>query len=155
MKVAFNNNWFIKLSQSNKGVITYNFDCTLTIPKWSEEDGFYEETMNPNWKTINLLKRYHDKGYSIHIVTSRDQRREPSVDSVYGNNEMGVYDFLKAYDLLKYIDDVHFTGQNYQGDKTETLKNLKSLRHYDDSDYDLQSAEEAGAKPRKIKHPSD
>ena len=137
-------NWY-KMSKKNN-IISFDFDATLTIPEWDKEEEMWIEGNKPNFDRIKQVKRLTDMGYEIHIVTSRDPQIAEHVKEVYEF----VYKYLKGY-----IKGVHFTGGTKDGSKLYTLQQLKPERHYDDSQEDINNAEEAGVKGIKILHPSD
>lgn len=133
-----------------------DFDGTLTLPEWDEDNEIWTASDKPNWKNINLLVRLAKKGYEIHIITARNSKYEPSLSSSYGNYGMGVYDFLNSYGIAKYVKDVHFAGNdNPAGDKKQKFQELKPKKHYDDAQEHLEEANELGIKGKKIKHPVD
>lgn len=83
---------------------------------------------NPFNKIIDLIKIYHKNKYNIYIITSRSNISKNIVIKT-------LYNF-KIYDLIKYI---YFTGDTYNGDKTELLDKLNINHFYDDSIYHFNS----------------
>lgn len=141
MVQKYNMNWYKKIA--NK-IVTFDFDSSLTIPQWDGYEWF--ESMMPNWRNINLLKRLAKLGYEIHIVTSRDSRQMHLLDPKYS-----IENFLEDHDLSALIKDIHYTG----GDKADTLQDLGSIRHYDDSPHEIEGARSKGIRGRKVPHVND
>ena len=56
--------------------ITFDFDETLTQPIWNEATQQFDQSSNPNLKTIARLKILCKEGNEIFIVTSRLKDKE-------------------------------------------------------------------------------
>ena len=52
-------------------IVTLDFDDTLTLPHYDEEEELWTSSLEPNKKTISALKKFASKGYEVKIVTSR------------------------------------------------------------------------------------
>ena len=52
-------------------IVTLDFDDTLTLPHYDEEEELWTSGLEPNKKTISALKKFASKGYEVKIVTSR------------------------------------------------------------------------------------
>lgn len=96
-------------------VVTFDFDSTLTVPVWSEQDGFWKDTLHADEEVLGVLRKLADDGHEIHIVTTRYASVEPQ-------------EFVDAHDLP--VEGIHFTGGKLKGEK---LTELGSQLHFDDS----------------------
>lgn len=79
-------------------------------------------------KIIDLIKIYHENGYNIYIITSRNNKSKNIVIHTLSS--------FKIYHLIKHI---YFTGDTHNGDKTELLEKLNINDFYDDSIYHFKS----------------
>jgi len=118
-------------------LVTFDFDDTLTAPKF--EDGFWFSSLEPNEKTLNLLRDLA-KDHTVHIVTSRNRIHEEEV-----------HNFVDEHELP--VEQVHFTNGSL---KAEKLQKLGSSLHFDDSVNELNLIEmEQGIKAVIVPHPWD
>ena len=124
-------------------LVTFDFDATLTKPvkesfAW-QDTTFWETSTQPREKILDILQAFVDEGHEVRVVTTRDNR-----------NSMEVFDFIHEHSLP--VRDVHFTN----GDpKRETLLELGSDLHFDDSIRDLELLEDTDVKTKIVPHPSD
>jgi len=131
-----------------KKVVSFDFDGTLTRIRFDDSLGLWINSAIANPKMIRLLKRLHAKGYEVHIVTRRFSHLEESLGPT---EETNIADFLAAHGLTDCAAAVHFCGDaDPSGDKTETLRRIGSLRHWDDSQEFLDQAARAGVRGRKV-----
>ena len=129
-------------------VISFDFDGTLTRIRFDEALGLWINSAIPNLKIVRLLKRLHAKGCEVHIVTRRFSHLE---DNLGPTEETNVADFLAAHGLTDCVAAVHFCGDaDPAGDKTDTLRRIGSLRHWDDCQEFLDQAARAGVRGRKV-----
>lgn len=130
---------WIQLRES-KGIITFDFDDTLTLPFWDKENELWSSSSEkPHEENINKLKKHASEGYKIHIVTSRFERDKPEVVRFVKHNRLPVVDVIA-------------TG----GPKGKALFNLNSLMHYDDTSKTFEDPENLfKGKWVKIFHPFD
>lgn len=124
-------------------LVTFDFDSTLTKPvkesfEW-QDTGFWETSTQPREKVLDILQAFVEDGHRVEIVTTRDSR-----------NSMEVFDFIHEHSLP--VCDVHFTNGD---DKRETLLELGSGLHFDDSLRDLKLLEDTDVKTKIVPHPSD
>jgi hypothetical protein len=125
-------------------LVTFDFDSTLTTPvkesfPWDSETFWEADADVPNEKVLDILQAFVDEGHRVEIVTTRDR-----------TNSKEVFDFIHEHSLP--VRDVHFTGG---GDKRETLLELGSDLHFDDSLHDLNLLEDTDVKTKIVPHPHD
>jgi phosphoserine phosphatase len=120
------------LEGDSKGLITFDFDSTLTKPQWSDEDEMWNEA-DPTKKGVEhsenhkLMNKYASEGYTIWIVTSRRQQ-----------NVKEVWDFVKNHKLP--VSNVIATNGEEKG---PILANLNALIHHDDMPKDTEDSKKA------------
>jgi len=133
MKLLFEN-WrkYLKEQEEQK-VITFDFDDTLSLSHWGEEEDNWIHD-GPNPAMINRLKSFAtDPSTTIYIVTSRFEEQEPR--SLENPNQRSVQQFLDEVDIE--VGGVYYTdGQP----KIETLLQLASTMHHDDDAGDILDA---------------
>jgi FMN phosphatase YigB (HAD superfamily) len=122
-------------------IVTFDFDDTLTLPHYDEEEELWTTGLEPNKKTISALKKFASKGYEVKIVTSRHGT---------GNHKKDVATFAKKHSLP--VKDIIFTNGK---DKVYTLLRIGSVLHYDDDPYELSLIKNKGIKTIHIVHPLD
>ncbi len=120
---------------------TFDFDDTLTMPVYSDEEERWKTGLQPNEKTISIMKKLKSKGFKIHIVTSRRGSSE-------NKNEISM--FVKQHNLP--VEDVSFTNLNF---KADTLEKMGSVLHFDDDPWEIERIEKKNIKVVKIPHPAD
>ena len=129
MKLLFEN-WRQYLKEQNEPrVVTFDFDDTLSLSHWGEEedDWVYD---GPNTSFIEKLKKHKASGDTVYVVTSRLEKFES--DSLEKPNQKAVQEFLDEHGID--VDGVYFTdGQP----KIETLLQLGSTMHHDDDPGDI------------------
>ena len=122
-------------------IVTFDFDDTLTLPHYDEEEELWTTGLEPNKKTISAMKKFASKGYEVKIVTSRHGT---------GNHKKDVATFTKKHNLP--VKDIIFTNGKY---KADTLERIGSVLHYDDDTEELSRIKSKGIKVIHIKHPLD
>tara|TARA_B100000282_G_scaffold250154_1_gene194366 strand:+ start:509 stop:886 length:378 start_codon:yes stop_codon:yes gene_type:complete len=122
-------------------IVTFDFDDTLTLPHYDEEEELWIAGLEPNKKTISALKKFASKGYEVKIVTSRHGT---------GKHKKDVATFAKKHNLP--IKDIIFTNGKY---KADTLERIGSVLHYDDDTEEISRIKSKGIKIIHIKHPLD
>ena len=122
-------------------IVTFDFDDTLTLPHYDEEEELWTAGLEPNKKTISALKKFASKGYEVKIVTSRHGT---------GKHKKDVATFAKKHNLP--IKDIIFTNGKY---KADTLERIGSVLHYDDDTEEISRIKSKGIKTIYIKHPLD
>ena len=122
-------------------LVTFDFDDTLTLPHYDEEEELWTTGLEPNKKTISAMKKFASKGYEVKIVTSRHGT---------GNHKKDVANFAKKHNLP--VKDIIFTNGKY---KADTLERIGSVLHYDDDTEELSRIKSKGIKVIHIKHPLD
>lgn len=108
--------------EQTKGVVTFDFDCTLTVPVWDAENELWlpgnpADPNHLNPKNIERLRQYARDGYTVVIVSSR---------APGGSEEEEVRQTVERLQLP--VADVICTG----GNKGQALSQLNSLVHHDD-----------------------
>ncbi len=139
-------NWYQELESPS--TVSFDFDCTLTMPHWSWEDQVWRGGMEPNWDNIQRMTKYHEAGHRIVVVTSRNEEAEKTHDQ--DNGRISVADFIAKYKLP--VDEIYFTSGD---DKGPQLAEIGAVIHHDDFQPDIESAEEHGIQAVKIPHPDD
>ena len=119
---------------------TFDFDDTLTMPYWSDEDGYWTSGSDPNKKTISVMKKLHSKGFEIAIVTTRHNK---------GDHKRAVATFVKKHGLP--VKRLIFTNGKW---KADMLDKLGSILHYDDDKEEIKRIKAKGIKVVEIHHPS-
>ena len=122
-------------------IVTFDFDDTLTLPHYDEEEELWTSGLEPNKKTISALKKFASKGYEVKIVTSRHGT---------GKHKKDVATFAKKYSLP--VKDIIFTNGKW---KADTLERIGSVLHYDDDTYEISRIKNKGIKTIHIAHPLD
>lgn len=122
-------------------IVTFDFDSTLTLPHYDEEEELWTSGLEPNKKTISALKKFASKGYEVKIVTSRHGT---------GKHKKDVATFAKKHNLP--VKDIIFTNGK---DKVHTLLRIGSILHYDDDPHELSLIKSKKIKTIHIKHPLD
>ena len=120
---------------TDSDVVSFDFDDTLC---W--QDG------TPNTKMMRILKSPHDNGYECIIVTSRNLSHED--ESWIKENEpqrTPVQQFIQAHGLP--VKKVYFTDHAPKG---PILSKLQVVKHYDDKDDELRSANMHGVVGIKV-----
>jgi len=127
-------------SRKDKGVVTFDFDNTLTLPFWDEENEIWSSSSEkPCEENVRKLKKYASQGYSVYVVTARKNRDRPEVVQFAKDNELPIIDVIA-------------TG----GPKGKMLSGLNSLIHHDDSPQVFEDPESLfKGKWVKVFHPFD
>ena len=103
--------------EEEKGIISFDFDSTLTQPIWDSDDEMWTSEKNaPNKENIIKLIKLSQQGHKIIIVTSRS----PS-------ERKGVEEFVAKHNLP--VEEIHTTD----GDKGAKLVELGVVMHFDDA----------------------
>ena len=122
-------------------LVTFDFDDTLTMPRWDEEEELWMVGTEPNKKTISAMKKFASKGYEVKIVTSRHGT---------GEHKKMVANFAKKHNLP--VKDIIFTNGKW---KADTLERIGSVLHYDDDTYEISKIKNKGIKTIQVVHPMD
>ena len=122
-------------------IVTFDFDDTLTLPHYDEEEELWTSGLEPNKKTISALKKFASNGYEVKIVTSRHGT---------GKHKKDVAMFTKKHNLP--VKGIIFTNGKY---KADTLERIGSVLHYDDDTEEISRIKSKGIKVIHIKHPLD
>ena len=107
-------------------VVTFDFDNTIVMSYMDIESPDLEyKFQGYNKDVIDIVTSYIQKGYDVHIVTSRHKEKE----GMFPNDTVPIH--LEKLDLKKFFwpDKVHYTNGKH---KTEMLNKLGSTLHYDD-----------------------
>jgi len=131
MKLLFEN-WrqYLLKEQEEPSVVTFDFDDTLSLSHWGEEEDDWVHD-GPNPIMINKLKKFiADPSTTVYIVTSRFEEYEPK--ALENSYQKAVQEFLDDQGLN--IDGIYFTnGQS----KINKLLELGSTMHHDDDPGDI------------------
>ena len=122
-------------------LVTFDFDDTLTMPRWDEEEELWMGGTEPNKKTISAMKKFASNGYEVKIVTSRHGTSE---------HKKMVANFAKKHNLP--VKEIIFTNGKW---KADTLERIGSVLHYDDDTEEISRIKSKGIKTIHIKHPLD
>lgn len=110
--------WF---EQESKGLVTFDFDCTLTKPQFIDDEWIEADPKQDgveHSENHEIMRKYATQGYTIWIVTSR-----------YDNLKQEVEDFVKKHNLP--VSNIICTNGK---DKGPILARIGSLIHHDDVD---------------------
>ena len=132
------------LTENTQKVISFDFDNTLANTRRTE-DGDYatDEQGNlyvdgSNAQIIDLLWQYHQQGYKIWIVTARMATHTAKKQ---------VEDFVKQHDLP--VEKMYFTNYRKKGPLMAKLQHVVA-KHYDDSQYEIDSIKQHAPKIEAI-----
>ena len=136
MKLLFEN-WRRFLNEQNESkVVTFDFDDTLSLSHWGEEEDDWVHD-GPNTPFIDKLRKHKAAGDTVYVVTSRFEKHEAA--ALEKPNQYAVQEFLDEHGID--VDGVYFTnGQS----KIETLLQLGSTMHHDDDPGDILDSRENG-----------
>ena len=133
MKLLFEN-WREYLKEEENNVVTFDFDDTLSLSHWGEEEDDWVHD-GPNGPFIEKLKKHKAHGDTVYVVTSRFEKHEQR--SLENPNQKAVQEFLDENGID--VDGIYFTnGQP----KIETLLQLGSKMHHDDDPGDILDSRE-------------
>jgi len=110
--------------QAGKAIATFDYDDTLTTPRFDVSEDMWVTTNEPNEQVVAELTRLASRGWKIHIVTSRKDTKE---------NREEINGFIETHKLP--ILSLVFTSLQ---DKSLFIVSLKSIRHYDDDPYEIE-----------------
>ena len=134
MKLLFES-WREYLNEEEQKVITFDFDDTLALSHWGEEEDNWVHD-GPHEQMIEKIKAYlGDPSITVYIVTSRFEKNE--ADALENQYQKSVREFIEEYGLN--VKDVFFTNGK---PKIETLLKLGSSLHHDDDPGDILDARE-------------
>ena len=103
-------------------IVSFDFDDTIYSLQWDPEERDYKRDKNGeiigvlNPEIAAKIKEYHNNGWKVIIVTTRDEKWKQEV-----------LDFVKKHNLP--IEEFHFTNGAW---KRNTLKRLGVKVHFDD-----------------------
>lgn len=85
-----------------KGVITFDFDSTMTTPVWDAQNEGWGQGDPTNldhhhFENIDLMKKYAAQGYTIYIVTTRSLSEVPEVESFVAHHKLPVAQYLNPF----------------------------------------------------------
>ena len=112
-------------------LVTFDFDNTLTVSRWDEEEETFVH-VGPNLVMIQCLKAHLEMGNKVMVVTSRHQKHEDNPPAF--NDSPRVKQFLEEQGVLQSISGIHFTNGDW---KAPLLDALDSARHHDDDQEEL------------------
>jgi acid phosphatase class B len=136
-----------KLSQSTQStqanqIVSFDFDNTIFILDWDEENGYYKfDPKDPetplgklNQSIANLINQHHAQGWKTICVTSRHDSSKKQVENVIKKNGLP-------------ITEIYCTNGQ---DKVFTLKELGVSKHYDDDYHEIMMLQKAGIEGIKV-----
>ena len=134
MKLLFEN-WREYLNEEGQKVVTFDFDDTLSLSHWGEEEDDWVHD-GPHKMMIERIKKFiADPSVTVYIVTSRYENREE--ESQENPNQKAVGEFLNEQGID--VEGIFFTNGK---SKIETLLKLGSILHHDDDPGDILDARE-------------
>ena len=129
--------FFLLEQDEPQQVITFDFDSTLSLSHWGEEEDWWVHD-GPHEEFIEKIKQYiQDPTKKVFIVTSRLESQEK--EALEDEKSVSVQEFLDEYDIK--VEGIHFTNGE---SKIETLLKLGSTLHHDDDPADIHDARENG-----------
>lgn len=138
-------NFKMWLENTSPGVVTFDFDSTMTTPWWCPDEERWREgdPMNPDHShsdNIALMRKFAAEGYTIHIVTARSPMEVPQVR-----------EFIHEHKLP--VTDIFPTNGEPKG---PILAQLGSLIHHDDLPQSVEDPQHVfQGQWVKIFHPAD
>jgi len=130
-------NWKKFLKEEEQRVVTFDFDDTLSLSHWGEEEDNWVHD-GPHKMMVEKIKNFiADPSVAVYVVTSRFEENEPQAHK--NPDQKAVKEFLGEMGIS--VKDIFFTnGQP----KIETLLKLDSTLHHDDDPEDIRDAKENG-----------
>mgnify|MGYP002784599624 CR=1 FL=1 len=127
-----------------QGVISFDFDSTLTSPVQDEEGvwlpGDAANDDHINHQNHELMRKYANQGYKIIIVTSRLNSQKPEVEAFVKKHKLPVSEVVATNGLAK----------------GPLLQQLGVLMHHDDSPHEWEDpSNDFKGKWVKVFHPMD
>jgi len=109
-------------------VVSFDFDGVmhLDVDEGGHPFDYFDEDAKPNEIMIKRMHEEHRAGHDIWIVSARNE----------GRMTRTIWHFIEKHDL-PVIGVIGTSG----GDKTDDLKAIGAIRHYDDKDYWAQGLE--------------
>ena len=107
--------------------ITFDFDNTIAMSHMDTSGDELEIKFEEyNESILNLINKYINDGYDVHIVTARD----PAKEALFPDQTVRAH--LDRLSLSHYFTDerIHYTNDT---PKLKTLQKLGSTLHYDDN----------------------
>lgn len=135
MKLLFEN-WHNYLKENTQRVVTFDFDDTLALSHWGEEEDDWVHD-GPHTPFIEKLKKHKAEGDTVYIVTSRHEEFETKALKTPG--QYAVSEFVEEYGLP--VDGIYFTNGK---PKIKTLLMLGSVMHHDDDPEDIKDSLDNG-----------
>jgi len=129
----------------SQGIISFDFDFTLTMPRWHARRKKHVEGSEPNWQMIDEMKKLHAEGYEIIITTIRAEKDEEKRSK---HDVISVKNFVEKYELP--VSRIYFVG-DIGGNKGEFLSKIGGVvKHYDDNRGQLKSVKRHGIEPVRV-----
>jgi len=119
--------WYSRVRLSNKEIkiASFDFDGTIFLNKWIEENHDYERDNDGkiigqiNNNILVKMEQFRNAGWEIYIITSRLEK-----------NSKDVYDIIKEYNL-NYIHHIFFTNMQSKSLFINQI-HFDKLIHFDD-----------------------
>ena len=105
--------------------VSFDFDNTLTMTQWCDEEGWFFKDAGPNLVMVQCAHAHIAMGNEVHIITSRMESTKSKTDilRLLSNNGLGTK-----------VTGIHFTNGSLKADK---IVELDISRHFDDDPDEL------------------
>ena len=105
--------------------VSFDFDNTLTMTQWSDEDGWFFKDAGPNLVMVQCMHAHIAMGNKVHIITSRFESTKSKTD---------ILRLLSTHGLGTKVSGIHFTDGEL---KANQIIELDISRHFDDDPEEL------------------
>jgi hypothetical protein len=119
-----------------------SFDFDSTVARFVLDPSGIKRCIGPDPDAVSLMKLHRQAGDTIHIITSRKEKREkhlPTIDPITGEVvRPRVLQFLRDHGLMGMVSSINFTNDQLKG-HSAVMFNLDIQVHYDDREEELMS----------------
>jgi hypothetical protein len=131
----------------NGRVVTFDFDCTLVVAEYDRRWRAMVPKRQPNAEMIDRMWEYHEAGYTVGIVTARDESGEGLME---GYGCISVPDFVAEHNLP--VDFIRYTNNQL---KAPLLLELGSELHHDDDYAEIECCKRHGVNVYRVHQPAE
>ncbi len=121
------------------GLVTFDFDDTLTLPIKDPEGYWVSGGSEPNFEMIERLKEWSARRHPVAIVTSRPRT---------SGSESRIGTFIMLHELP--VDEVVYTNGEW---KADFLADMGAVLHHDDRKEELERIEAKGIEVVEVPFP--
>lgn len=117
-----------------------SFDFDSTVARFVMDPSGIKRCIGPDPDAVRLMRAHHEAGDTIHIITSRKEKREkhlPTLHPVTGEIvRPRLLQFLRDHGLIGMVSSINFTNDQLKG-HSAVMFNLGIEIHYDDREEEL------------------